>query len=95
MRVYISGPMTGIPNLNFEEFDKARDMFLSLGHWVVSPADLERCRGTLPYEESLKDDLKYLLWCDTIFLLKNWQRSFGSKLEYQVAHALGYTKLYE
>lgn len=96
MRVYISGPMTGMPNLNFEAFDRARDLLLSQGHWIVSPADLDRSRGTLTYQEALKDDLKYLLWCDAIYMLKGWDNgSFGAKLEHHIAQALGYTIMYE
>lgn len=41
-RVYIAGPMRGIPFFNFPEFDAARDLLISQGHTVVSPADIDR-----------------------------------------------------
>jgi hypothetical protein len=95
MKIYISGPMSGKPNLNFSEFDTARDMFLRLGYEVVSPADLERQRGELPYLEALRDDLKHLLTCQAIFMLKGWQRSHGAKAEWYIANLLGFQIFYE
>ena len=42
MKIYIAGPMRGIPYYNFPAFDHARDDLLAYGHEVVSPADLDR-----------------------------------------------------
>lgn len=42
MRVYIAGPMTGLPLFNFPAFDYARDQWRDAGWEVVSPADLTR-----------------------------------------------------
>lgn len=42
MRVYIAGPMSGLPAFNFPAFDAARDRWIADGHDVVSPADLTR-----------------------------------------------------
>jgi hypothetical protein len=44
-RIYIAGPMRGVPYYNFAEFDKARDLLISEGWGVVSPADMDRCAG--------------------------------------------------
>ena len=94
-KIYISGPMTGCPNLNYEAFDKARDHFLSLGHEVVSPADLGRQYGEVSYEECLKRDISALLTCDTIYLLLGWEDSFGARIESLLAHALRLKISYE
>jgi hypothetical protein len=52
MRVYLAGPMRGIPHYNFPAFDRAREALRAMGHDVVSPADLDRSAGfdamTLP-----------------------------------------------
>jgi len=42
MKVYISGPMTGIADFNFPMFDSLRDALVAQGHEVVSPADHDR-----------------------------------------------------
>lgn len=52
MRLYIAGPMRGREFFNFPDFDAARDYLKSIGHAVISPADLDRAVGfdamTLP-----------------------------------------------
>lgn len=42
MKLYVSGPMTNIPEFNFPTFDAVRDALLDMGHEVVSPADHDR-----------------------------------------------------
>lgn len=42
MRVYIAGPMTGLPLFNFPAFDYAAAQWADAGWEVVSPADLTR-----------------------------------------------------
>lgn len=44
-KVYISGPMRGIPYFNFPLFDEVKDYFLNLGWTVFSPADHDRELG--------------------------------------------------
>lgn len=41
MRVYIAGPMTGIPQYNFPEFDRVATLLRAMGYDVVSPAELD------------------------------------------------------
>lgn len=45
IRVYVAGPMRGIPHYNYPAFDKARDELLERGFGVVSPADMDRQCG--------------------------------------------------
>ena len=95
LKIYICGPMTGLPDLNFPAFDEARDILKAEGLIVVSPADLERNRPPLSYQENLRDDLHYFLQCDAIYLLKGWEKSNGARLEKFVAQKLGFTFRYQ
>lgn len=94
-KVYVSGSMTGIKDLNFPAFDKARDKLLALGYWVVSPADLERHRPVMTYEEAMKDDIRHMMTCNAIYLLRGWNDSRGARLEWFVAVSLGFKVMYE
>lgn len=42
MKIYISGPMTGIEKFNFSAFDSAHVKFTAQGWEVFSPADKDR-----------------------------------------------------
>lgn len=42
LRIYIAGPMTGVPQFNFPAFDNARDRWQHRGWEVTSPADMDR-----------------------------------------------------
>ncbi len=44
MKIYVSGPMRGIPDFNFPAFDAKAAELRGMGHYVFSPADNDRRR---------------------------------------------------
>lgn len=87
-RIYISGPMSGMPEHNFPAFNAEADRLSSLGYDVVNPAKLNPEPGK-SWHDCMRTDLIELLSCDTIALLPGWQKSQGAHLEMHVAHRVG------
>lgn len=89
MRVYISGPMTGLPDLNFPAFHAAAAALRAQG-WldVVNPAEINAAHPG-QWETCMKADIKALCDCDALVMLPGWERSTGAHLEVHIAHRLG------
>ena len=95
--VYLSGPMRGIKDFNFPEFDKARNN--REWNWnVISPADIDRAaRHTdeeLPASVYVERDLFALLFIASqstsqIVLLPGHEKSVGATAERALAKWLG------
>lgn len=88
MKIYLSGPMTGLPDLNFPEFNKWESILRQAGYEVVNPATLNPDPDT-PWEKCMRDDIKALCDCDGLALLDGWEGSKGAHLELHVAHRIG------
>ena len=90
MRIYIAGPMSNLPELNFPAFHEAADRLRAAGHEVVNPADL--CNDIAgQWAACMRRDLTAMLTCEAVALLPGWAKSRGATLECQVADALGMT----
>ena len=88
-RVYIAGPMTGLPEHNFPAFHAAAERLRKAGWEVVNPAENFGGRTNLPRERYLREDVAQMVRCDAIALLPGWENSRGAKLEYLLARELG------
>lgn len=88
MKVYISGPMSFRPDHNFEALDAAAAYLRSLGAEVVNPADLDRNERREGWENCLRRDIQYLVGCDAVAVLPEYETSRGARLETHVAHEL-------
>lgn len=86
--IYISGPMTGLPDLNFPAFNAAARMLRDLGHDVRNPAEVGEEPGK-SWEDYMRKDLRLLCDCTHIYLLPGWEKSKGAHLELHIAHRLG------
>lgn len=90
MRLYISGPMTGIHALNYQAFQAAAERLRGQGVTVISPHEIVP-PGAPPWswEQHMRADLAALLTCDVVVLLHGWETSRGAQLEKTVAEAIG------
>ena len=96
--IFIAGPMTGKPNYNFDAFDKAEEWLKWLGYRVVNPANMGRAalkkHGEVPYgspayKELLAATMNEVTKCNSIYMLKGWEKSRGAKQELSTAIDLG------
>jgi hypothetical protein len=87
-RIYLSGPMSGLPEHNFPAFNAESARIRALGYEVINPVDINPDAGT-SWHECLRKDLSALLECDTLALLDGWERSNGAHLELHMAHRVG------
>ena len=87
-RVFLSGPMSGLPENNYPAFRAEAERLRSLGYHVESPAenDPPEC-GT--WHGYMRKAVAQLLTCDVIALLPDWSESRGSLMERQLAVTLG------
>lgn len=88
MRVYVSGPMTGLPEFNFPAFHEAARRLRERGYDAVNPAEINAETGG-DWHDYLKADIKALCDCDALALLPGWMNSKGAHLELHIAHRLG------
>lgn len=87
-RLYLSGPMTGRPGLNFPAFHAEAARLRALGYLVVNPAEITPDPAA-DWHACMRADLRALLGCDAICLLDGWETSAGAHLELHVAHRVG------
>lgn len=89
MRVYISGPITGMP------FEKTLRVFSVAGVAVLTHGDepITPFTNGLPvsadWREHMRADIKMLVDCDAIYMIGNWWMSNKAKLEFDIAMKIG------
>lgn len=86
-RIYLSGPMTNMLDLNFPLFHSTAATLRAAGHSVINPAELNPDPGT--WSECMRRDIKALMDCDTVAKLPGWHSSSGARLEVLIAERLG------
>lgn len=92
MNVYISGPIKNNDDYHLDFENGAKYVLTVLGHQPVNPATLP---SGLTYEEYMRADIRMLLNCEGIYMLKGWERSAGARCEFHVACLCGHEVFYE
>lgn len=92
MKIYLAGPMRGIPDNNGPAFAEATAALRALGHEVWSPAEHDATLAS-PVPGDLRfymqRDLPALLDQEALVMLEGWNRSHGACLERHTADVVG------
>lgn len=99
MKVYLAGPMRGLPDWNYLAFDKAEIAWRDAGHHVFNPARLARALGydfsscggmaDRPHlQHVMISDVACLYAAEAIALLPGWELSEGATVELALAQFL-------
>ncbi len=87
--VYLSGPMTGLPDFNRPAFHAAAAALREQGHVVINPAEVD-LGPDATWADYMRVHLAEIARRVTqVFVLPGWESSRGAQLEVHVARALG------
>lgn len=86
-RIYVAGPMSNLPDLNFPAFHTAAGQLRAAGYEVINPAEINPDPST-PWTACMRADIAQLVTCDAIYLLPGWERSRGAHVEFTLARSL-------
>ena len=87
--VYLSGPMTGLPDFNRPAFHAAAAALRAQGHVVINPAEVD-LGPDATWADYMRIHLAEIARRVTqVFVLPGWESSRGAQLEVHVARALG------
>ena len=87
-RVFICGPMTGLPEDNYPAFARKAAELRAQGYQVESPHENPEpeCQSWLGY---MRLSTAQLATCDAVVMLPGWQASYGARIERLYAEKLG------
>jgi hypothetical protein len=91
LRIYIAGPMTGLPDYNYPAFNAEARVWRCRGFEVENPAEGPELPSWAAY---MRRALRQLLTCEAIVLLPGWTRSKGATVEWMLASLLGLQMVY-
>lgn len=88
MKLYLAGPMSGLPDFNYPEFRRWKRSLEKVGYRVTSPADLGMESSGYTWNDCMRSAITKMLECDAISLLDGWENSKGAKIELEIAKKL-------
>lgn len=97
MRLYLAGPMTGLPRFGFDRFDRAARLLRAAGYEVWSPHERDLAHGFDPeagghgfdLRAALEADVSAVIESDGVALLPGWRASPGVLVEVLTAEGFG------
>ena len=103
LKIYIAGPMRGVPGFNYPAFNIWARSLRRMGLHVENPAEIGKAFGT---PEQINEnpallkmvmdaDIRALTKCDAVFVLNGWERSEGARKELAIALFAGLDIIFE
>ena len=89
MRIYLAGPMSGLPEYNRPAFDAAMVHLEILGYNTINPAQIQLPPGEDTWQEYMRVTTRSLTFCHGVALLPGWEKSTGAQIERRWAEAVG------
>lgn len=93
MKIYLSGPMTGLPDHNRPAFAAATEALRAAGHIVISPAEndlkVQEENPDATWLDYIIADLHLLRDCDAMAQLPGWEQSTGARIEAAAFRRMG------
>lgn len=87
---YLAGPMSGLPNYNFDEFARLSRVLRDRGFAVVNPAETAGGDQSLGRAWYFRYDFGAIMGvCDLVLAMPGWDQSEGAKAEVAVANEIG------
>ena len=90
-KVYVAGPMTGLPEFNYPAFRAAGSLLAAEGFDVLNPVEVEQENASgepQAWDWYMRRALRMVVDADGVALLPGWERSRGARLEFHVATSL-------
>ena len=85
-KIYIAGPISGLPNFNRDAFNAEAHRLLGLGYVALNPAILP---DGLEQHEYMAICIEMVKMADQLVMLPGWERSAGARAEHALAIKLG------
>lgn len=93
-KVYISGKISGIENEAPKIFEAAEKYLQKMGFDTINPMKLNHNHDKT-WHSYMKEDVRALCDCDSIYMLTNWTDSKGAIIEHTIAMYLGINVIYQ
>jgi len=87
VKIYIAGPMSGLPGYNLPAFAAAALELEALGYDATNPGRHGVIEG-YTWQDYMRRALVEMLACDAVAVLDGWENSKGASLEVYVARQL-------